>query len=75
MKKQNVLSEYGFQRVPDHVASNAVCQDCRGEFVNRVLFTQESLIEPKTLKAYYAWFDRVRLNCYCKFHALKRVES
>ncbi len=68
-----LLSEYGYQRVPSHVPE-VECQDCRGQFCNKVLFTQESLREPSTAEGYAAWVENIRLHSYCKTHALTRTQ-
>ena len=73
--KDKFLSENGFQRVPSHILKECECRDCRGEFQNRVLFTQENLKEPvHSSVAYSKWVDRIRMNSYCRFHAVKLVE-
>jgi len=71
---QRLLSEYGYQRVPAHILKECECQDCRGEFRNKILWTQETLREPQSQESYSRWVERIRMNSYCRDHAIRRCQ-
>ena len=65
---------HGLQKVPDFMRRECACQICGDNFPNTgSLWTQETLREPTDAKGYRAWFERIRLNSYCTFHAGKYV--
>lgn len=59
---------YGFKPIPREFAKDLACGQCRGEFPTIHLYTTQSL-EYDSVASLRRMLDRVREDCWCKFHA------
>ena len=59
---------YGFKKIPREFTNELCCQICNGNFPTPHLYTTQSL-EYNSVASLQRMLDRVRQDCWCKFHA------
>jgi hypothetical protein len=65
-----IKNGYGIEAVPATLVESLACEHCPPGRKNSKLFTTAPVVCDGTVSGHQHMVDRIRTNCFCKYHGI-----